>query len=309
MKRFLLIFAALFFLTSVIFSIDSGDIQLELRFFQQTYRLNEPIDVLINVVNISDKPISFFLSPLIYDSFFFTLRTPMNELIPFLDIFQVNMKDNSSSSGDFREIILLPRESFSREIDITKWFDIKESGYYYIKGLFYPNPDKKSEVFESFNYKIFVKPPLLVENKLSEEEQSRVIEFENIQKFPPYDVVEDLLDAKMKKDWDRFLSHIDPERLIMSFQDYYSAYQSARSGRYRLEIVEEFKKYLTVHWQDRILSYKVVESNIKEDKATVTCDVDYKEKLFSYTLRYTFYLYKNHLNQWLVYDYTALKLK
>lgn len=284
-------------------------IKIELKFDQQTYRLNDPIPVMIYVVNNSDAPFTFNVSSLIYESFFFVMRTPKNEETSLLDQFQVEMKDNHSSSGDFRNIVLAPEESFSRVIDVNKWFDIRDAGYYYIKGRFYPNPDVKSQFVESFNYKILIKPPVQIEKKLVEDDQKRIMDIESSTKMPPYDVIEDLLDSKMKKDWQRFLSHVDAERLIASFQEYNNAYQNARSGRYRLEVVEDFKKYLTVHWQDRIMSYKIVESQIKEDKSTVICDVDYKVKLFSYTMRYTFNLYQNHSSQWLVYDYTALKLK
>jgi hypothetical protein len=309
MKRFILIIAGILILAGADHLNAVQGIQVELQFYKQTYRLNEPVPVMINVINTSDTALSFYVSSLIYETFFFTLLNPKSEEMPLLDRFQVEIKNNASSSGDWREIKLLPGESFSRVIDITEWFDIKESGYYYIKGRFFANPDKKSDLNESFNYKILVKPPLLIENKLNDEEQERITVLENIQKLPPYDAVEDLLDAKMKKDWDRFLAHIDAERLIQSFQSYNQAFENARSGRYRLEVLDDFKKYLTVHWQDRILSYKILESQIKDDNATVLCDVDYKVRLYSYTLRYTFNLYKNHVNQWLIYDYSAVKVQ
>jgi hypothetical protein len=299
---------ALFFLVSIVLPL-SGELQVGLQFYRETYRLNEPIPVQINVVNDSSEPVKFYISPLIYESLFFSMKTPMNEDVELLDSFQVEMKNNSSSSGDFREITLMPQEEFSRLIDLTQWFDIKESGYYYIKGLFYPNPDKKDESRESFNYKIFIKPPEVVEKQISGEEIERQAGFEKVMKLPPYDVIDDFLDAKMKKDWERFLMHIDADRLIKNFNDYYNAYQNARSGTYQLQVIEDFKKYLTVYWQDRILSYKILESHIKENDATVVAEVDFKVKLYTYTLRYTFSLYKNHLNQWLIYDYSALKVK
>ena len=285
------------------------ELQVELQFYKQAYRLNEPVNVLINVVNSSAQPVSFQVSPLIYETFFFDIRTPRNESVPLIDAFQVQMKNNASSSGDFRDITLQPQESFSRVIDIAQWFDIKESGYYIIRGIFHHNPDKQGEALSSYDYKILVKPPLIVEKKLSEDEQQRITELENVKKLPPYDVIADLLDAKMKKDWVRFLAHIDSERLIASFQEYNSAYQAARSGKYRLEVLEDFQRYLTVHWQDRILSYKIGASQIQDDKATVVCDVDYTTKTLMYSLRYTFNLYRNHQDQWLVYDYDVLKVK
>jgi hypothetical protein len=308
MKNHKIFAAFIIFILSVI-PVAHGELQVGLQFYRETYRLNEPIPVQINVINNSSSPVKFFVSPLIYESFFFNLKTPKNEDVSLLDNFQIEMKNSASSSGDFRQITLMPQEEFSRIIDITKWFDINESGYYYIRGIFYPDPDRKSESMESFNYKIFIKPPLVVEKEISGEELERQKEFENIKKLPPYDVIDDFLDAKMKKDWERFLFHIDATRLIKSFDDYYNAYQNARSGTYQLQVIDDFKKYLTVYWQDRILGYRILESHIKENDATVIAEVDFKVRLVTYTLRYTFSLYKNHLNQWLIYDYSALKVK
>lgn len=282
---------------------------VELQFFRQTYRLNEPIPVQIRVVNQTEAPYRFSVSSLIYETFFFKIRSPKNEEILLLDPFQVEMRDNASSGGDNREVTILPGEAFSRVIDITQWFDIRDAGYYYIQGQFFPNPDLQGDSIESFYYKILIKPPALVENNLRQEEQTRREMLENVRKLPPYDVIADMIDAKQKKDWERFLSHMDLERLIYSFGEYRDAYESARSGRYKIEVLEDFKRYLTVHWQDRILSFNVVESQIRSDKATVICDVEFKVRLYSYTLRYTFSLYRNHEDVWLVNDYTALKLK
>ncbi|MGA2142280.1 MAG: hypothetical protein ABSG94_07645, partial [Brevinematales bacterium] len=179
-----------------------GELQVGLQFYRETYRLNEPVPVQINVVNNSSGPVKFYISPLIYESLFFSMKTPKNEDVDLLDTFQVEMKNNASSSGDFREMTLMPGEEFSRLIDLTQWFDIRESGYYYIKGMFYPNPDKKDESVESFNYKIFIKPPVVVEKQISAEELERQADFEKVMKLPPYDVIDDFLDAKMKKDWE-----------------------------------------------------------------------------------------------------------
>ncbi len=286
-----------------------SEIKVELQFYSQTYRLNEAIPVVVNVFNQEGEKFGFFVSPQIYESFFFMVKTPKNEDIVIRDDFKIEMKENESSSGDFRNIWLEPGESFSRTIDITQWFDVRESGYYYIKGVFYPNPDDPSHKVESSFYKILVKSPRIIEEKLNTEKQQSMAHLDAIKKMPPYDAIADLIDAKMKKDWDRFLAHIDANRLIMSFQNFASDYENARTGAYRLDVLERFKRYLTVHWQDLILSYKINRSEITENSATVECDVEYKVRTVSYSLRYTFYLYKNHENQWLVNDYTALRIE
>lgn len=307
MKRLILLLTVLFI--STLNAQSAEDIKVELQFYTQTYRLNEPIPVIVNVINMGGSRFAFEVSSRIYQTFFFEIRTPLNEKIVIKDLFQVEMEENYSTSEDFRPMALEPGESFSRQIDITQWFDVREAGYYYIRGFFYPNPDDMTYRVESVNYKILVKPPLVVEQDLVQQEQERQQRFEEMKKLPPYDVVADLIDAKMKKDWERFLFHIDAERLMMSFDNYAAEYQNARTGRHRLDLIEEFKDNLTRYWQDTILSYKVVRSEIEQDEAEVICDVVYKVRSLSYTLEYTFNLYRNHEGQWLVHNYTTHRIE
>ncbi|MFN3660370.1 MAG: hypothetical protein ACK4TN_03925, partial [Brevinematales bacterium] len=181
--------------------------------------------------------------------------------------------------------------------------------YYSINGLFYRRPDLTNEVHRSFTYKILIKPPQVIEESVAREDLRRQEEFQSLMKLPPYEAIADMWDAKSKKDWERFLFHIDAEKLVMVFDDYKEAYLSARTGRYRLQIVEEFKKYLTIHWQDRILQYTIKEATIKGTEAEVISDVEFAVRSQSYILRYYFKLYQNISGQWLVYDYSVIRIK
>lgn len=307
MKRWIAVFTLVF--STMLYSQSTQDIKVELQFYTQTYRLNEPIPVVVNVMNAGTSRFTFQVSSRIYQTFFFEIRTPANERIDVKDDFQVEMRENYSTSEDYRPMSLESGESFSRQIDITQWFDVRETGYYYIKGYFYPNPDDTNNFVESVNYKILVKPPLIVEQQVVAAEQQQQQRYDELKKLPPYDAIADMIDAKMKKDWDRFLFHIDAERLIMTFQNYAAEYSNARTGRLRLDLIEDFKDYLTKHWQDTILSYQVKRSEIEGDEAKVICDVVYKVRTLSYTLEYTFDLYRNHEGQWLVQGYVTHRIQ
>ncbi|MCX7882781.1 MAG: hypothetical protein N2314_06130 [Brevinematales bacterium] len=285
------------------------DLQVELKFYKQAYRINEDIPVQILVYNLSDRPQEIYVSPLVYETFFFDIRTPKNIQVGLRDDFQIARSSLASDVAQFRKIVLLPGESFSRDININEWFDLSEVGYYSIHGLFYRRPDLTNDVRRSFTYKILIKPPQIIEESVAKEELRRQQEFQSLMKLPPYEAIADMWDAKSKKDWERFLFHIDAEKLIMAFDDYKEAYLSARTGRYRLQIVEEFKKYLTVHWQDRILQYTVKEATIKGTEAEVVSDVEFAVRSQSYILRYYFKLYQNVSGQWLVYDYAVVRIK
>lgn len=304
MKRF-----SLFFLWLCFSPLFAQDLQVELKFYKQAYRINEDIPVQILVYNLSDRPQEIYVSPLVYETFFFDIRTTKNIPVGLRDDFQITKSSVLSDVGQFRKIILMPGESFSRDININEWFDLSEVGYYSINGLFYRRPDLTNDVRRSFTYKILIKPPQVIEESVAKEDLRRQEEFQTLMKLPPYEAIADMWDAKSKKDWERFLFHIDAEKLIMAFDDYKEAYLSARTGRYRLQIVEEFKKYLTVHWQDRILQYTIKEATIKGTEAEVISDVEFAVRSQSYILRYYFKLYQNISGQWLVYDYSVVRIK
>ncbi|MGC8764472.1 MAG: hypothetical protein ACP5QT_01105 [Brevinematia bacterium] len=307
MRKFFLVLTLLFF--ARIYGLDNSDIKLIIDFEKNTFRLSSSVDIEIKIVNLSQGEKLLKLSPLDYESLYFMVRTPENELLKYRDEYKLKVDESASSYDEVKEIRLLPGESISRKIDLSRIFDFRKEGYYYIKILYYPDPDVKTEFIESEYYKFLLKPPSVVEQEIKERDKKRKIELEDIKKLPPYEVVDNMLDAKMKKDWDRFLLHFDVERLIYSFQNYGKAYEAARGGKYKLEILEDFKKYLTTHWQDRILSYKVLESYVRPNEATVDADVEYKVREYSYVLRYTFKLYKNSLDEWKIYDYTVLRVK
>lgn len=307
MKRFLLILV--FSLSAGLYAFNPEDFKLLLDFEKSTFRMNSAVNIEIKLVNISQDERIIKLSPFNYESFSFIVKTPQNEELSYRDDYKIRMNEIESSYDEVKEVRLLSKESVSRLINLSEIFDFRKEGYYFIKVLYYPDPDIKSTYIESEYYKFLLKPPSIVEQNIDENYKERKQQIEHVKKLPPYDVVDDLLDAKMKKDWERFLTHFDVERLIYSFQNYGKAYESAKGGKYKLEILEDFKKYLTTHWQDRILSYKILESYIKPDVATVDADVEYKVRELSYVLRYTFKLYRNFLGEWKIYDYTVLRVK
>lgn len=312
MKKSLLSVAFLLIFSAGIFALETDNMIVQLQFFTQAYRLNESIPVQISVVNTSGESFDFEVSPQIHETFFFEVRTPLSEEVEVTDDFGILQRQYASSAEDYREIVLQDNESFSHQIDLSEWFDFTEAGYYYVKGIFYPNPDDDETTVESIYYKILVKTPTAVEEALTAAEQEEADELDAASDLAPYDVIEDMLEAKMEKNWDRFLLHIDTEKLIYSFQNFSDEYDNARTGAMQLQVLEEFETYLTEYWDDTILSFQVQEATITSDgeqySAEVTCEVEYQVRSLSYIMEYTFELYETQDGQWLVTDYTAHRL-
>ncbi|MFN3660371.1 MAG: hypothetical protein ACK4TN_03930, partial [Brevinematales bacterium] len=102
-----------FFLWLCFYSLFAENLQVELKFYKQAYRINEDIPVQILVYNLSDKPQEIYVSPLIYETFFFDIRTTRNIPVELRDNFQITKSSLFSDVGQFRKIILMPGESFS----------------------------------------------------------------------------------------------------------------------------------------------------------------------------------------------------
>ncbi len=302
MKKLILFF----FIVNYAFA---NDLKVTINFDETTFRLNSDIFIDVKIINNSKERKIIKLSPLDYESFYFFLRTSENEVIDYKDAYKLKTTEVISSINDIKEIILDPDESITRKINLDEIFDFRKTGFYYIKVNYYPEPENKLFFYESENYKFLVKSPIIVNQMEKEFENKKTKKIEEVKKLPPYEIVDDLLDAKMKKDWDRFLYYFDLEKLIYSFQNFGKMYENAKTGKRKFEVLEDFRRYLTVHWQDRILSYQILEAYVKSDEATVDADVEYKVRNLSYILRYTFKFYKNSENEWKIYDYTVLRIK
>ncbi len=285
-------------------------IKVFLSFDRRSYRMNEPIDALITVRNAGDRPFKFKICSKTYKTFFFTVRTPKNQALPLKPKFSIEVERAVVNPDDVRVIELLPGESFSREVDISKWFDFRNAGYYIVSAVFSPDlrADEMSGVRAS-RFKLLVKPPVEVERRIKKEQIERVEELEKAVKSPPYEGVAHMLNARKVKDWEAFFVHLDLEKLLNAFPRFKSAYESAPTGEARIKVLKSFEDYLKTYWSDRIEDFSVFKSVIERDKAVVMCDVVYRYRRLRYKIRYTYYLYKTYDGRWLVYDYTALNLK
>ncbi|MEN2998873.1 MAG: hypothetical protein ABDH28_07575 [Brevinematia bacterium] len=281
----------------------------ELSFEYETFRLLQEMNVTFTIKNLGPSKEEFFVYDEIYKTFFFDLRTEKNEEVELSYDFMVKY-DFMNLNTTKRSLTLLPNQGFSVKIDISKIFDISKPGIYYIRGIFSPDgtADKKDGLFTDY-YKITIKPPKKVEEiTIQIEDEYRKLERE-LYSLPPYEVVRRMLDAKHRRDAREFVMYFDFEKLIGIFPSFSKRYNESKTSSERAKVIEKFKEYLTTYWEDPIIGFSVIRTEIEGDKSIVTADVEYRLRNTSYKLRYFYQLYRTYDNRWLIYSYEVFNIK
>lgn len=279
-----------------------------ISFIKQNYTGSEPIQLVLSVYNTNNTSVNIALSDTLNQTISFELRTTKNEITPLRPSVDARIRTIYANPSLYRYIILEPNEVFSRIFDLRDFFDITDFSSYYLKASFFPDPDNRAEFFES-DYTVFTHiPPASVQQEMVRMQTEREKILQEAKLLLPNESIADLFEAQVVKDWERFLVHIDAERLINSFDNYARQYNAAQEGSFKLDILENFKRFLTVHWNSSLISYDVKETLIQENKAYVTVDAVEGIRFTSRRLRYNFIMYKNGAGQWLVEDYTVLAL-
>lgn len=279
-----------------------------ISFVKQNYTGSEPIQLVLSVYNTNNKSVNIALSDTLNQTISFELRTTKNEIAPLKPSVDAQTRTIYANPSLYRYITLEPNEVFSRIFDLRDFFDITAFSSYYVKASFFPDPDNRAEFFES-DYTVFTHiPPVSVQQEMVRVQTEREKILQEAKLLLPSESIADLFEAQAVKDWERFLVHIDAERLINSFDNYARQYNAAREGSFKLDILENFKRFLTAHWNSSLISYDVKETLIQENKAYVTVDAVEGIRFTSRRLRYNFVMYKNGAGQWLIEDYTVLAL-
>ena len=305
----------LFFLTFMISSslytqstFNTNDNSIEISFIKQNYQGDESIDIEFSIKNKGTQESFFVLSDILDQSINFELKTSRNEVIEINHNTGVRLTGTFSNPALYRYINLMPGESFSRIFDLRDLYSISTYETFYVKGVFYPDPDNRSVFINSDNTSFTHTPPPLVQQKISEDSIKRTQELNNLATLLPNEIVQSFFEAQFVKDWGKFLLHIDAERLISIFYNYSVQYKNSTDGTFRLELLENFKKFFTVHWDIPLVSYDIQETVIKGQEATVTVDAMESIRFTNRKIRYVFTLYRNTAGAWLISDYTVLSL-
>lgn len=289
-------------------TFDTNNNKIEISFIKQNYQGDESINIKFSIENTGTEESSFVLSDILDQSIDFELKTSRNEEIEVNHNTDVRLTGAFSNPSLYRNINLMPGESFSRMFDLRYLYNITTDETFYVKGIFFPDPDNKSVFITSDNTSFSHTPPLLVQQKISADLILRDQELKKLVTLLPSEIIQSFFDAQFVKDWSKFLLHIDAERLIQIFHNYSFQYNNSKDGTFKLELIENFKKFLTIHWNIPLIGYNIKETVIQGQQATVTVDATESIRFTSRKIRYVFTLYRSTQGSWLISDYTVLSL-
>ena len=289
-------------------TFDTNNNKIELSFIKQNYQGDESINIKFSIENTGTEESSFVLSDILDQSIDFELKTSRNEEIEVNHNTDVRLTGAFANLSLYRNINLMPGESFSRIFDLRYLYNITTDETFYVKGIFFPDPDNKSVFITSDNTSFSHTPPSLVQQKISADLILRDQELKKLVTLLPSEIIQSFFDAQFVKDWGKFLLHIDVERLIQIFHNYSFQYNNSKDGTFKLELIENFKKFLTIHWNIPLIGYNIKETVIQGQQAKVTVDATESIRFTSRKIRYVFTLYRSTQGSWLISDYTVLSL-
>lgn len=308
MRIILSIFSIMIIHNSLFAQMTHTGNRIKISFMKQNYFSDEAIEMSFSIMNINNSEQTFILSDVFNQSINFKLYTAKNELMTMYPEVEARMNTTFANPALYRKITLVKGESYSRIFNLRDFYAINKQGTFYIKVIFYPNPDNKAEFYESEMISFSHTPSPIIKQKIDKDSLLRKQELQKIMKLLPNEVIASLFESQLLKDWNKFLLHIDFERLINSFNNYAQQYKRAENGIFRLDIIEQFKRFLTSHWDIPLISYKIQETIIQDDIAYVTVNAVESIGFTTRKLRYNFTLYKTGNNTWLIEDYTVLSL-
>ncbi|MGL5721293.1 MAG: hypothetical protein ACRCY4_02705 [Brevinema sp.] len=299
------LFFLIFAVSSALYS-QSSPIQVRISLFKQTFSSDEPLKAYVSFYNQSIEEQQFDLSDVLFQSLVFDLRSSANETIPLRPEMDALARTTYSNPSLYRRMRLAPGESFTFTSDLRTYFDVPKSGSYYVRARFYPDPDNRSDEYFSEYFSFAQTPPAPVMQRINQEQTRRAAALEEARQFLPGEVIQDLFEAQLKKDWERFLVHIDAEQLINAFDQYARQYNASIDGTFRLDLLEQFKRFLTSHWNIHLAGYEIRETIIRRDTATVEADAFERIRTQTRRIRYSFELSRNGQGQWRIDNYVVL---
>jgi hypothetical protein len=300
------------------------NIELTIRFFdKRVYHLAEsPILVQVAIANNSPGSYSFRLADDRAFSVDFNVRTVSNRTLEAAP--PLVRKRAGFQQVFFREVTVESGESFSFVEDIRDYVDFRNSGAYVIQARLFPalyrGPAAAQDAvntggtLESNRLSLNLRPASIpgpdgIPLEMDVETNAVLVR----EKLPPDEVVDYMLTARQKSQWEKFLLYLDLESLLLR--------NGARARQWRSES-EEGRRRMMARYREELQStvidgdiaaipteYSIERTGYSTEEGTVIVLEKFKVPAGTYTerKRYTYTLRRKD-NVWVIVDYVVLNL-
>jgi hypothetical protein len=292
-------------------------IDFNIRFYDRKvyYLESDPILIQVTLTNKNPAPYRFKLADERAFSVDFDVRTNSNRAMPSADL--LIRRRTESQQVYFREISVETGESFSFVEDLRNYAAITQSGSYVVQARIFP------ELYQTANY---AASPLLSTNRLTlsirprplpgpdgvpvelDVETNAVLVRDRI---PPDEVVQYLLTARQKSQWEKFFLYLDLETMI-SRDGNRGREWKAESEEGRRRMLNRYRQDLRGNETDREISLIPLKFEIERTvydnlTGTVTVLQYFDMETFIQKKRYFWYLERKN-GIWVIVDYSVTNL-
>jgi hypothetical protein len=290
-------------------------IDVNIRYFDKRiyYIENDPIWVEITVSNNSVDTYRFKLADDRIFSIDFDVRTLSNRNVDIAD--RVIRKRTQNLPVFFREVSIEPGESFSFTEDLRDYAALTQSGSYVLQAKLYPELLKNTQsqsIVLSNRLSLNLRNTLIHETDeipLNMNVETNAILAKEF--LPPDEVVNYLLIARQKSQWEKFFLYLDLESMIMNDAGRKRIWL-AESEEGRQRMIDRYRVDLQSATIDGEFSTIPLEFTIErtsygQEEGTVTVLEKFRTGTYIEIKRYTYNLRKRD-DVWMIVDYTVLNL-
>lgn len=310
MKKLLNI-CCLIFLSVIAFGQTDG-IEFNIRFFdKQIYFTDSAVYIKAEIINNTMAPFRFKVADNKVYNLDFDVRSLTNIRLNHSDIFI--RERNKNQAVFYREFSLEPGEAYSFTDDLANYIDFEEAGVYLVQAVFYPELPAGN-----------IDNIILSENTLTlslrpragiSEMEARIDDLtgEVLQKvmIPPDLVVDYLVNARQKTQWDKFFLYLDLKAMMMNDSVRAMQYRSYSDDRQRA-MLDQYKTALMQEKEENDILliptfFEILKTTYTSDEGSVKVLEKFHYIDFTEIKEYTYYLHKVD-DIWMIYDYEVLNL-
>ncbi|QQO08301.1 hypothetical protein [Breznakiella homolactica] len=291
-----------------------SDIDVSIRYFDKRvyYVKNDPILVQLTIANRGTSTYRFKLADERIFSVDFDIRTMANRAVNPTDI--LVRKRTQNQQVFFREVSVEPGESFSFIEDLRDYGSLDQAGSFIIQAKLYPELLKAPNAppIESNRLSLSLRPvpvsgPGGVPLAMDVETNAILVR----EKLSPDQVVDYLISARQKEQWEKFFLYLDLESMVM--RDGVRRRQwLAESEEGRQRMLARYRAELQSAVVDGDIStipieYAIERTTYGAEEGTVTVLEKFRVGTYTERKRYTYFLRRKD-DIWTVVDYTVLNL-
>jgi len=247
-------------------------------------------------------------------SFDFSIVTTKNQEIRYRKEYVTHF--NRVQNIYMSKISLMEEEGYIYKILLNDYYDLNMTGQFYVTGYFYPNlkvNDDRSNAIKSNQLVINIR-----EKNFDDRYYANTVEVddtngspvETLKKIPPDEVVDYMLSARMKRNWDKYFLYMNMDELIKTNNIFGRDFGKKNLEQQR-ELIKNYKEYLK---KDNIndinfLPHKfdIVKTTYSQTEAKVEVLVQFKSLDYIEQKYYTFFLRRNG-EYWSVYSYEVMDM-